>query len=85
MAVKNVELIALACEMNNVHEVVKTLPQWNQAGYKIKAGSKALFKTQIWKPCKKTVKDDDGKEIETTKMRLVDAYFFGLSQVVKAN
>ena len=85
MAVKNVELIALACEMNNVHEVVKTLPQWNQAGYKIKAGSKALFKTQIWKPCKKTVKDEDGKEIEATKMRLVDAYFFGLSQVVKAN
>ena len=35
MAVKNVELIALACELN----------------------------------------DDDGKEIETTKMRLVDAYF----------
>ena len=85
MAVKNVELIALACEMNNVHEVVKTLPQWNQAGYKIKAGSKALFKAQIWKPCKKTVKDEDGKEIETTKMRLVDAYFFGISQVVKAN
>ena len=85
MAVKNVELIALACEMNNVHEVVKTLPQWNKAGYKIKVGSKALFKAQIWKPCKKTIKDDDGKEIETTKMRLVDAYFFGISQVVKAN
>ena len=85
MAVKNIELIALACEMNNVHEVVKTLPQWNNAGYKVKAGSKALFKAQIWKPCKKTVKDEDGKEIETTKMRLVDAYFFGLSQVVKAN
>ena len=29
--------------------------------------------------------DDDGKETETTKMRLVDAYFFGLSQVVKTN
>ena len=85
MAVKNVELIALACEMNNVHEVVKTLPQWNAAGYKVKTGSKALFKTQIWKPCKKTVTDNDGKEIETTKMRLVDAYFFGISQVVKAN
>ena len=85
MAVKNIELIAIACELNNVKEVVKTLPQWNAAGYKIKAGSKALFKTQIYKPCKKTVTDDDGKEIETTKMRLVDAYFFGISQVVKAN
>ena len=84
MAVKNIELIAIACELNNVHEVVKTLPQWNAAGYKVKAGSKALFKTQIWKPCKKKI-TDDGKEIETTKMRLVDAYFFGISQVVKAN
>lgn len=85
MAVKNIELIALACEMNGVNEIVKTLPQWNQAGYKIKAGSKALFKTQIWKPCKQTTKDENGQEIITTKMRLVDAYFFGISQVVKVN
>lgn len=29
--------------------------------------------------------NDDGKKTETTKMRLVDAYFFGISQVVKSN
>ena len=85
MAIKNIDLIAAACAENNITEIVKTFPQWKAAGYHIKAGSKALFKTQIWKPCKKTVKDEDGKEIETTKMRLVDAYFFGISQVVKAN
>ena len=60
MAVKNIDLIAAACVENNITEIVKTFPQWKAAGYHIKAGSKALFKAQIWKPCKQKVKDENG-------------------------
>ena len=83
MAVKNIDLIAAACAEHNIFEVVKTFPQWKAAGYHIKAGSKALFKAQIWKPCTQKIKDENGNTTETQKMRLVDAYFFGLSQVEK--
>ena len=55
MAIKNIDLIAAACVENNITEIVKTFPQWKAAGYHIKAGSKALFKTQIWKPCKQNM------------------------------
>ena len=81
MAIKNIDLIAAACVENNITEIVKTFPQWKAAGYHIKAGSKALFKTQIWKPCKQKIKDENGNTTETQKMRLVNAYFFGISQV----
>lgn len=83
MAVKNIDLIAAACIENNVTEMVKTFPQWKAAGYHIKAGSKALFKAQIWKPCKQKITDENGKTETVQKLRLVDAYFFGLSQVEK--
>ena len=83
MAIKNIDLIAAACAEHNIFEVVKTFPQWKAAGYHIKAGSKALFKAQIWKPCKQKITDENGNTTETQKMRLVDAYFFGLSQVEK--
>ena len=83
MAIKNIDLIAAACAEHNISEVVKTFPQWKAAGYHIKAGSKALFKTQIWKPCKQKITDENGNTTETQKMRLVDAYFFGQSQVEK--
>ena len=83
MAVKNIDLIAAACVENNVTEIVKTFPQWKAAGYHIKAGSKALFKAQIWKPCKQKITDENGNTETVQKLRLVDAYFFGISQVEK--
>lgn len=83
MAIKNIDLIVAACAEHNIFEIVKTFPQWKAAGYHIKAGSKALFKAQIWKPCKQKIKDENGNTTETQKLRLVDAYFFGLSQVEK--
>lgn len=81
MAVRNVELIASACMDYKITETVKTLPQWNKAGYRIKAGSKALFKIKIWKPCKQKITDENGNAETVQKLRLVDAYFFGMSQV----
>ena len=83
MAIKNIDLIAAACVENNITEIVKTFPQWKAAGYHIKAGSKALFKAQIWKPCKQKITDENGQNETVQKMRLVDAYFFGISQVEK--
>lgn len=51
MATTNREIIATETMMRGITEPVDTLPGWNRRGKSIKAGSKALFTTAIWKPC----------------------------------
>lgn len=58
-------------------EQIHTFMEWKRLGYKVKKGSKAITKLQIWVP---TVKEnEDG--IKTTKFWLKNSAFFSESQV----
>lgn len=99
MAITNREIIASACALYGITEPVKTLPQWNRLGFKVKKGQHALFTAKIWKPTKKVtakivpVDDENEEEVEPKSkpkkqrkqktMILVNAGFFGYSQVTK--
>ena len=76
----NRQIIATAMEINRITEEVHTYEGWKSRGYQVQRGQQALFKTRIWKPTRVT--DKDGEEIE--KMILVNASFFGKSQVAEA-
>lgn len=84
----NAVIISTAMMLNNIQEPVDTYQGWKRRGMQVKRGSKALFKTKIWKPC--TVKadaedvDEAGEVKREQKMILVPASFFGASQVEAA-
>lgn len=81
----NAMIISNAMELNNIREPVDTYQGWKRRGMQVKKGSKALFKTSIWKPCKvKAEAEDDadaGEVKREQKLILVPASFFGVSQV----
>jgi hypothetical protein len=61
-------------------EQIHTFMEWKRLGYKVKKGSKAITKLQIWVP---TVKEnEDG--VKTTKFWLKNSAFFSESQVERA-
>jgi len=74
----NTEIINGNCILAGIMEPVDTYPGWKASGYQVKKGSKAVFKTKIWKPCK--VKNEKTGEKEK-KLLLVNASFFTESQV----
>lgn len=62
-------------------EQIHTFMEWKRLGYKVKKGSKAITKLQIWIP---TIKEnEDG--IKTTKFWLKNSAFFSESQVESAD
>ena len=79
----NLAIIEGAKRLNGVIEEVDTFAGWKRRGKKIKAGSKALFKTSIWKPVGGRKKDSDADYEEEINpgLILVPASFFGISQV----
>lgn len=93
MALTNRQIIETECAIHEITESVNTYAGWMRLGFQVKKGSKALFTTEIWKPCKKkkTESDDTNNntdnEVEIKlarqKMIMVKAAFFGLSQVEK--
>lgn len=74
----NAEIIATTCALKGVEEEVHTMRRWNQMGFKVKRGSKALFSCMIWQYVH-TI--DVDSEDETAKMFMHKAWFFGRSQV----
>lgn len=77
----NLQIIGNAMLLNGVTEDVDTFAGWKRKGRQVKKGSKALFKTSIWKPTGKKKKDDDETEDDGTgRLILVPAAFFGMSQ-----
>lgn len=62
MALTNKEIIAHEILLHGITEPINTFASWKAQGYHIKKGSKALFTTQIWKPCMMTVKNNDTTE-----------------------
>lgn len=72
----NMEIILSELVLRGIDEEVDTYQGWKRKGKQVQKGSKALFQTKIWKPCK--VKSEDGDE---ERMYMVNASFFGASQV----
>ena len=79
----NVQIITGACKLYGVTEDVDTYQGWRRRGKQVRKGSKALFKTRIWKPVKNKSLEamERGEEEDGVKLILVDASFFGKSQV----
>ena len=78
----NAEIITGNCILTGISEPVDTYPGWKAKGYQVKKGSKAVFKTKIWKPCKTKNEKTGEKE---KRLLLVNASFFTKSQVEKSN
>lgn len=70
-------------KLDPITTFVDTFAGWNRRGYKIKKGEKVIFKTKIWKPSRKKVKNDDGEDEYIENMILVNAAFFKANQVEK--
>jgi len=80
----NTEIIQGEISTRKITEEVDTYPGWKRKGFKVKKGSKATFKTKIWKPKTKKVKDKEtGEEKKKSYFILVKAYYFTKSQVEK--
>lgn len=84
---KNIEIIATECVLNNITEDVDTFAGWKRRGRCVKKGETALFKTSIWKPkTKKQIEEEEESDDEKksakrfNRMVMVPAAFFGLSQ-----
>lgn len=78
----NVAIIGNAKLMNGITEDVDTFAGWKRRGKQVKKGSKALFKTSIWKPRgKQKVDEEQDEDAGPDGMFLVTAAFFGASQV----
>ena len=82
MAMTNKEILMMERVLNNIDFdlEINTYAGWNRQGYTINKGSKALFQTKIWKPCKNKKETDGQKQ---SKMYLVKASYFSINQVTK--
>ena len=80
----NAAIIMNEMILNNVTEEVDTYQGWQRRGMQVQKGSKALFKTKIWKP-RKGAQAENSEELQEEELKsrfiLVKAAFFGLSQV----
>lgn len=76
----NLQIIMSEVELHGVTEEVDTYAGWKRRGMQVQKGNKALFQTKIWKPCKQRG-DDGGEKADDSRMILVNASFFGRSQV----
>ena len=84
MALTNKEILLQEMIANNINLDTKidTYAGWNRQGYTINKGSKAVFQTQIWKPCK-TNKVNKDEVQQQNKMYIVKASYFSVDQVTK--
>ncbi len=76
----NLAIIEGAKLLNGITERVDTYQGWQRRGKQVKRGSKALFKTSIWKPVKGKNADEKEDNPEP-RLIMVSAAFFGASQV----
>lgn len=80
------ELIRLGWTDDEIKErTIDTYAGWKRKGFQVRKGEKAVMQTMIWKPCKKTIKDEEGNKKKMDKMYLVKASFFAVEQVDKLN
>lgn len=79
----NAEIIQGEILARGITQEVDTYAGWKRKGFKVKKGSKATFKTKIWKPKTRKIKDKDGKETDKKEKYfiMVKAYYFTKAQV----
>ncbi len=81
MAITNREILETETALRGIKEPVDTFAGWKRKGFYVTKGSKALFETSIWKPCKTEIKKEDGTIEQAKRLYMVKACFFGMSQV----
>lgn len=81
MAMTNRQIIMTELALRGIMEEVDTYAGWQRRGMQVQRGKKALFVTQIWKPCKMKAKKETEESQPKQKLILVKAAFFGVSQV----
>lgn len=90
----NLEIIEGERLLHNIDKEIEldTFQGWKRKGYSIIKGEKALFKTKIWKPRNKELKEIEEKDvtnlteedkIKLRKFMLVNSAFFSEKQVQK--
>lgn len=86
MALTNRQIIMTELALRGIMEDVDTYAGWQRRGMQVQKGQKALFVTEIWKPCKMKKKSNPEVEEGETRRKLimVKAAFFGVSQVEPA-
>ena len=62
-------------------EEIHTYAKWQELGYQVKRGSKAITMLMIWKYSEKKKKSADEEEEKTGNMFLKGSYFFAAHQV----
>lgn len=62
------------------NECIHTYERWQELGYQVQRGEKAIIKLQIWKPTKPK-KNPDPEELPRTRMFLKVSAFFASHQV----
>ena len=81
----NTEIIVAEKVLRNITEEVHTYAKWQQLGYQVKRGEKALIQTRLWKKVKskKDLENVENKDDVQGNFRLVKASLFSRSQVEK--
>ncbi|HEF5065760.1 ArdC family protein [Bacillus paramobilis] len=90
----NEEMIMEAAGMVGYHydgENLKTFAEWKKAGFSIIKGETACMKLDLWKPFTKKLVDEngkpeldeEGKQKEETRFKLVPSSLFAIEQVQK--
>ena len=62
-------------------EMIHTFQHWKSLGFKVKKGEHAVARIEIWKHASKTETDENGEEIDKSRMFRKVACFFSMSQV----
>lgn len=65
-------------------EEIHTFAMWKSLGYSVRKGEKAVAKFAIWKHTTRKGIDENGEEIDKSRMFLKDACWFSASQVEQA-
>lgn len=70
-------------EFINEPEPIHTFQYWKSAGYKVKKGEHAVARIPIWKYSEKKDVDENGNEIDLSRMFQKVSCFFAMAQVEK--
>ena len=83
--ITNAEIIAMELlsinrpdliDLEYTYNKINTYAGHQANGKQVKKGEKALFTTQIWKPCNYKIVNEAGETETQSKLRLVKAAFF---------
>lgn len=87
----NVEIIERTKQEQGITEEIHTFKAWNELGFKVKRGEKAIMMVEIWKPratrvigitqMEEEIDENDENVKNKGRFFLKKSHFFGRSQV----